>query len=109
MSPSHISLICHFVTWRQAGSLRRCLLIKQLRWSTTLVELLVIRKEFRLVRPNARLRQCYGEASEWAPMDRNSGENQNLSPGSKIFGRQVLIVALVLTFAVWMSILEGEI
>src|SRR5438552_6748966 len=37
-----------FVTQRQAGSLRRCLLIKQLRCPLAFSELLMIRKEFPL-------------------------------------------------------------
>ena len=39
-----------FVTRRQAGSLRRCLLIKQLRCPLAFSELLMIREEFRLIR-----------------------------------------------------------
>src|SRR5206468_4556922 len=38
-----------FVTRRQAASLRRCLLIKQLRCRLAFSELLMIREEFRLM------------------------------------------------------------
>ena len=39
-----------FVTRRQAGSLRRCRFIKQMRCQLAFSELLIIREEFRLIR-----------------------------------------------------------
>src|SRR5205823_1475634 len=48
LSFPHSSLYLSFVTRRQAGSLRRCLLIKQLRCSLAFSEPLMVRKEFPL-------------------------------------------------------------